>query len=287
MLNNEQIEHYQTQGFVVLNNFAPINECDAMRKRANALVLECGPKVDPRSAYDALSKRSGFLSEEYFFESTNAVRLFFEKSAVAPDGKLLVQSTRAIVKIGHALHDYDPVFLKYSHSRRMHEIARVLGYKKPLIGQSRYFFRRSEIKMEIPPHQDSTLLYTEPTSCYAVWLALEAVTVHNGCMWVIPGSHRAGLRRRFVKDPVSKKAYFVSKNNSDAIDESAFIPLEVDQGAAVLMSGELIHKSNQNMSTTSRQAYALHFIEGHESHRYPADNWLQCIGGFSQLQELS
>jgi phytanoyl-CoA hydroxylase len=286
MLSLDQIEQYKTEGFLVIKDFASADECRTLRERAQALVTQSGPRVDPRSVFDTNSKHNKLVSHSYFMESTDNVSLFFEASAVAPDGTMLRDKTRAIVKIGHALHDYDPVFESYSHSHRMHEIARDLGYKKPLIGQSRYFFRLPEIKIEIPAHQDSTMLYTSPSSCYLVWLALEKVTLESGCMWVSPGSHGDGVRCRYVKDAVSGKGRIENLGRFKPIDDSSFIPLEVDEGSVVLMSGELFHKSNQNRSSGSRQAYALHFIEGNESHEYPLENWLQRPGGFGKLRHL-
>jgi hypothetical protein len=48
----------------------------------------------------------------------------------------------------------------------------------------------------VSPHQDSTFLYTEPLSCVAFWFAFEEATRDNGCLWVIPGSHKHGIKRR-------------------------------------------------------------------------------------------
>lgn len=46
---------------------------------------------------------------------------------------------------------------------------------------------------EVVPHQDNSFLYTEPTSCTGLWLALEDATITNGCLWAIPGSHKSRL----------------------------------------------------------------------------------------------
>lgn len=43
------------------------------------------------------------------------------------------------------------------------------------------------------PHQDNSFLYTEPTTCTGLWLALEDATITNGCLWAIPGSHKSSF----------------------------------------------------------------------------------------------
>lgn len=284
MLNPEQLAQYARDGFLIINDFASTDECRALRERASVLVENSGMITDPRAACN--SKNARYSSYSYFEESTNKASLFFDSSAVAPDGTFIKDKHQSIIKIGHALHDCDQVFEAYSHSRRMHEILSDLGYKKPLIGQSRFYFRLPGINTELSAHQDSTILYTEPASCLAIWLALEEADIQNGCMWVRPGSHKAGVRSRRIKGLDYGAGEFRILCELELPDDAPFIALEVKEGAAVLMSGELIHKSGLNNSTRSRKAYTLHFIEGAESHRYPEDNWLQRPGGFQELRSF-
>ena len=54
---------------------------------------------------------------------------------------------------------------------------------------------------EVAPHQDSTFLATRPASCLGLWWALEGAARDNGCLWVLRGSHKQGLQRRYyVRD---------------------------------------------------------------------------------------
>lgn len=287
MLTTKQIAQYYDQGFLILENFAHRDECHMLREQAAILVSKSS--VDPRCGFDSKSESKKFVSHSYFVESLNSVSLFFEASTITSEGKILIDKHEAIVKIGHALHDFDPVFANYSHSARMHEIAHTLKYQKPLIGQSRYFFKPSKFKIIFSPHQDSTMLYTEPSSCYALWLALADVNLHNGCMQVIPGSHRDGTASRYIKRDNNGKGSIKNLLKPSLFERwssSSFIPLEVHEGSAILMNGNLVHKSGHNRSNSPRQAYAVHFIEGHESHKYPSDNWLQRPGGFGELRSL-
>src|SRR5260221_4054100 len=122
MLNPEQISQYLDEGYLVLKNFADQDECRSLRERAADLVSNGGPIVDPRCGFTSGFVAQRFVSHEFFVESLNGVKCFFEASTISPDGRILIDNHEAIVKIGHALHDYDHVFEKYSHSSRMHEI---------------------------------------------------------------------------------------------------------------------------------------------------------------------
>ena len=42
-------------------------------------------------------------------------------------------------------------------------------------------------------HQDEAHIPTRDRSLTAVWIALDDATVDNGCLWVVPGSHRRGV----------------------------------------------------------------------------------------------
>ena len=88
----------------------------------------------------------------------------------------------------------------------------------------------------VTPHQDSTFLHTEPMKIVGVWLALEDVTLDNGCLWFIPGSHKRGIDRRFVRnpDPQSPNLTMYTAPNPD-YDDSKFIPGPVPKGESGLI----------------------------------------------------
>ncbi|WP_161597650.1 phytanoyl-CoA dioxygenase family protein [Fluviispira multicolorata] len=286
MINQANLLLYKDQGYLLIPDFASSDECRALQGHAAALVAAFNPTTDPRCQWNA-SLPVNHVSADYFLESLNKASIFFESSTITADGHMLCDKMKAVVKIGHALHDYDPIFKLFTHSLRMNQLVKALGYKKPLIAQSRYFFKLPGVKGAIHPHQDSTVVYTEPLSCCAIWIALEDATVENGCMWIIPRSHHDGLLGRVLSDPAAVYGRrFLKLGNIPPWNDSLFVPLEVKAGTAVVMSGELIHQSKINKSNFSRQAYALHFIEGFSTHRYAKDNWLQRPGGFGELLNL-
>ncbi|GKC69337.1 phytanoyl-CoA dioxygenase, partial [Tanacetum coccineum] len=123
---------------------------------------------------------------------------------------------------------------------------------------------------EVVPHQDNSFLYTEPTTCTGLWLALEDATIVNGCLWAIPGSHKDGLVRRFIRD--DNGVHF--DKPSPSYDQKDFVPVEVKTGSLVLIHGDLIHQSFENQSSKSRHAYSLHVIDT-DGCKWAADNWIR------------
>ena len=92
---------------------------------------------------------------------------------------------RSINKIGHALHDLDPVFDGFSRTARLAQLAADLTVARPLLLQSMYIFKQPHIGGEVTCHQDATFLYTEPLGVTGLWFAIEDAMIENGCLWAI------------------------------------------------------------------------------------------------------
>jgi phytanoyl-CoA hydroxylase len=126
----------------------------------------------------------------FFFQMPFWVELGSSEKAHDGEGCLKQPKKLSINKVGHALHDLDPDFRSFSRSDKILAVVSSLNYKRPAPIQSMYIFKQPGIGGEVVPHQDNTFLYSEPLSCVGLWVALEDATVENGCLWVLPKSHK-------------------------------------------------------------------------------------------------
>jgi phytanoyl-CoA hydroxylase len=267
-LTPQQLRQYDRDGFLVLRDFVDIASCDRLRMRAFELVRD----FDPSGMFSIFSTREqNRLSDDYFLESGDKIRFFFEENAFLPDGALKQSKEKSINKIGHALHDLDAVFSEFSKTNDIKELVAELRFDSPLLLQSMYIFKQPRIGGEVTCHQDSTFLYTEPPDIAGLWFALEDATLENGCLWAIPGGHKLGLKSRWVRSAEGKMKFEVY--DSSPWPEERLVPLEVAKGTLIVLNGLLPHKSLANQSAKSRDAYTLHVIGGDS--RYAANNWLQ------------
>lgn len=270
-LSSLQLASYERDGFLVIEDFAGREECERLKRRAEELVRD----FDPQDRASVFSTREQTRSsDDYFLNSGDKIRFFFEEDAFAPDGGLRYSRERSINKIGHALHDLDPVFDAFSRKPELAAICADLGYVEPLLLQSMYIFKQPNIGGEVTCHQDAAFLHTEPPSVIGFWFAIEDATKENGCMWAIPGGHKLGLKKRFIRAAEGARGEMIFETLDDSPwPETPQAPLEVSQGALVLLHGLLPHLSHANRSAKSRHAYTLHVIDG--ACEYSGDNWLR------------
>jgi phytanoyl-CoA hydroxylase len=262
---------YEDAGVIVLRDFVPRDACRRLRERANELVAAFDP-VEVRSVFS--TTRNEQHGDDYFIESGDKIRFFLENNAFDENGELRQSKEHSLNKMGHAMHDLDPVFDAFSRTPELAAVARSIGFKDPVILQSMYIFKPPRIGGEVVCHQDSTYLYTEPESCVGFWFALEDATLENGCMQFIPGEHKAPLRKRNYRKP---DGTLVTETLDDTPwPEERKVPVEAKAGSLVVFNGRAPHLSAANQSSKSRHAYTLHVID--RACHYPASNWLQRSG---------
>jgi phytanoyl-CoA hydroxylase len=269
---NNRLEQFQKDGYLILDEFKTDQECDDLIKQAAELVAKFNYDGHPSVFQTDNQTRT---SDEYFLNSSDRISFFFEKEAFDKNGNLKNDLFHSLNKIGHALHDIDPVFNAFSRSVQMKQLAADLNLSDAVIIQSMYIFKHARIGGNVDVHQDATFLYTEPQSCVGFWFALEDATRENGCLWAMPGGHRTTLRTWFRKKEGGGTEIFALDNEPISLEHMK--PLEVKKGTCIVLDGLLPHYSLPNTSSKSRQAYSIHTIN--KNYNYPVENWLQRKAG--------
>lgn len=134
----------------------------------------------------------------------------------------------------------------------------------PLLGPSaRLYWEQAvakppQARTELPWHQDNGYAPTDPEEYVTCWLALDDADVDNGCLWVLPGSHRQGtLRHRRVDGAPFRTGY-------DGGDDGVAVP--VRRGSVLVFSSLLMHRSGPNTTDRYRRAWILQYCVAHARH---------------------
>jgi phytanoyl-CoA hydroxylase len=159
----------------------------------------------------------------------------------------------------HFPHKISPLLLQVArHPAAVHALCEVIGPNVKLM-QSMLFVK-AEGKPGQAWHQDESHIPTRDRSLTAVWIALDDATVENGCLWVIPGSHRAGVLHpvREQHDPrydCTDEAFGYAHREEDAV------PVELPAGSALVFDGHLLHRSLPNTGRHGmRRALVTHYM---------------------------
>lgn len=272
-LTDDEVLKYETEGFLVLKNWFDDSTVAELRNEAFNL-LKNENLLKSTSIFTTNEQNRS--TDDYFLKSGREISFFWEEKAFNNgvfNSNLDV--FKAINKIGHGLHDLNPVFERISYDSKIASICKDLGMSKPLAAQSMYIFKQAVVGGEVGAHQDGAFIFTEPQSVIGFWWALDDCTINNGCLYAIPGSHKMNVTRRFCRNLDRGYGTVFIPPESPNWDLSKAVPLEVGRGTLVIIHGALIHFSNENISENARHAYSVHVIEGKEGFTYPNLNWLQ------------
>jgi phytanoyl-CoA hydroxylase len=109
-------------------------------------------------------------------------------------------------------------------------------------------------------HQDEFFIPTRDRSLVGAWIAMDDATVENGCLWVLPGSHKRGIiypqqQHNDKRFDCTGEAYEFPYKDEEAV------PVEVKAGSIVFFNGYLLHRSLPNHAKAGfRRALVNHYM---------------------------
>jgi ectoine hydroxylase-related dioxygenase (phytanoyl-CoA dioxygenase family) len=109
-------------------------------------------------------------------------------------------------------------------------------------------------------HQDEDYIPTRDRSLCGAWIALDNATVENGCLWIIPGSHKHGILWEQEWHGDRRFDCALESRGFPYSDEDA-IPVEVPAGSVVFFNGYTLHRSLPNTAKSGyRRALVNHYM---------------------------
>jgi hypothetical protein len=112
---------------------------------------------------------------------------------------------------------------------------------------------------ETPWHQDGHYWPIRPLATCTVWVALEPSTAANGCLRVIPGSHREQRLHEHLHEDRADLT-LNQRMVEGSFDEAQAVDIELEPGQMSLHDVYMIHGAKANTSGQRRTGVALRYM---------------------------
>jgi non-haem Fe2+, alpha-ketoglutarate-dependent halogenase len=187
-----------------------------------------------------------FASEFRNFYAQNQARL----------NSLLPREQSSMLSETHTAREW--VYHLITHPRVLDAVELVLG-PNLLAWGSRWFIKMPGDKTYVSWHQDGTYWGLKPPNVTTAWIALSSSCSENGCMRVIPGSHRLGLLPQ-NETYAPENALSRGQEIAVEVDEDQAVDLVLEAGEMSLHHIGIVHGSKVNTSDKARIGIAVRYI---------------------------
>jgi len=154
---------------------------------------------------------------------------------------------------------YDLAFLNYARIPEILDmVEQVLGSHFALWNSS--FFAKPAVNGKATPwHQDGEYWPIRPIATCTVWIAIDDATTDNGCLKLIPGSHKKEVLLKHETNP-NPNLTLNQELLSSEFDESKTVNLILEAGQMSLHDVRIVHGSEENMSAQPRRGMTLRYM---------------------------
>ncbi|WP_169087544.1 phytanoyl-CoA dioxygenase family protein [Paenibacillus sp. PL91] len=177
-----------------------------------------------------------------------------------------------VVQIVNIWMASDVYFKHASNHRICEEIAQLSGTDTVRIWHDQIQYKPPVSGGPTGWHQDHPLWpIIQPADLVSAWVALDDAVIENGCMWMVPGSHKWGNHQKYL---ASDKNFMPYHKQPELLPEGAdvkAVPFEIKKGQVGYHHCMTWHGSPHNRSEMHRRAIAVHYMPGHTRYE-PSEN---------------
>ncbi|KAJ8708252.1 hypothetical protein PYW07_010377 [Mythimna separata] len=226
ILSPEQIKFYDDNGFLVIKELIDFTSLYSYKQRFIQICKGIVPAGNVRVVKEPTLVKQNLKPEDY------------------------------INKIQELL--YDDVFITYGeHPKILSVLSQFIG--DDITAVNSMFINKPPGSSRHPPHQDLFYFPFRPAEkIIGAWTAIDHVNIENGCLYAVPGSHKAKeLYQHQGKTDALKMYHGVDEESIAPLDKR--VHLEMSPGDTVFLHPYLLHGSGPNVSKNYRKAITFHF----------------------------
>lgn len=170
-----------------------------------------------------------------------------------------------------------PVLDRIAHDPRILDAVETLIGRDILVCGTTLFIKEPETEGFISWHQDARYIGLEPHNWVTAWLAVSDVDERNGCMRMMPGTHKAPLVEHI--DTYGEKNMLTRGQTVPDVDESQSAPVVLKAGQLSLHHPRIVHGSGPNLSDRRRIGFAIQSYIGGDVEQVIGRIWVQQARG--------
>jgi len=226
MLTKEQVQQFWEDGFIIVENLLDEAEVAALRQRAEWV-------------------SSG--------EAAHVPKQLLQVEPQVAQGVTQAQTyADSLRKMSH-LAFYDEVFAAHARNPKVLDIIESLLGPDLKLYQDQLFMKPPRVGSRQRYHQDMPLgFHIDPPDMVTCWAALDDSTIENGCLWMLPGTHKFGITEE------SEWAKYEQMSLDGRLPEEK--PIEMKTGSCSFHHGLILHSSRPNLTDKRRRGYATHYV---------------------------
>lgn len=215
-ITEEQREELEEKGFTLLENLFTRAEMDELAEHIEALQKRHEEAIRASGGTEGISRADEITFTAFLAEQDDFIKGFCQR----------------------------PEFISIT--------TQLLGGEVDLYW-NQSVFKHPEGEKQFPWHQDDGYTPVDPSPYLTLWLALNDATPENGCISVLPGSHKKGLL------PHESTPIGLACHSLDDPDQGVQVPVKV--GSLAVFWSRTVHKSGANTSKGPRKAYIIQYSQ--------------------------
>ena len=223
-LTEQQLAFYKEHGYIIIEDFLKRPQLDTLLTSLDNLVTEKARNLNKDAGDFNLEKAEGGINGQ----------------AIAPG---LLRKIQSIV-------DYNPEFAELAQNDRLLDLVEDLIGPTIYYHSSKLMFKPAKHGGIKPWHQDYAYWASTKPEQVTCWLALDDATEENGCMQLIPGSHKWGLIKHGENE--------LQVHPKDLpVEKKLIAPMKA--GSLLCFHVLTFHYSGPNRSDKHRRAFIVDF----------------------------
>ncbi len=236
-ITDAQWDFYAENGYLKLGKLLSDDDLESLRQRIDEIMLGKAP-----ANYDRLLMQLDSDTGKY--EDAGAMTRGYKGSTL---GYRKIQDL-----------EFDPLFLDYMQRPVFREIcAHEYGEDIPVTAFRAMFMNKPAHKGTFLPWHQDRWNYLDRDPLVTVWTALDPATVANGCVQVMPGTHKMG-----IINPSHMSSFLTKEQADDLCARTPILHLELAAGEVALLHNWLVHGSDVNRTDIPRRAFSVSYMDG-------------------------